>query len=360
MLNSYMAAAREFAGNGYEAPLFDYQNDRIDKIAFSPLKNILYGIAQRRAFRKYQKKHGASILHIHTSCRYLFVKDVLLGKMAKKRLGVHTLLTIHVGDIHTVYARVPKWLKRKTITWLNRYFDGVCFLSSQMIGQFVEAGLDPKAGRLLYNFHTFSETAGDDRSSKEKSGRLRLLYVASINRDKGILHLLEGLEQVREIDFHLDLCGQTTDPGVQEEFDAYVRRLGDRVALHGYVTGGKKRQLFDHADILILPSYHEGMPLVVLEALAGGCGIISTAVGALPEILTDENVIWVEAGWAKDITAAVEALGRDPARLKRMQASNLQLSGNFSLNSHIETLCGIYDEAVLNRTPASGSVGGAS
>ena len=123
-----------------------------------------------------------------------------------------------------------------------------------------------------------------------------------------------------------------------------MEALGDRITLNGYVSGKDKTAIFDRADVLLLPSYHEGMPLVILEALANGCAIVSTRVGATPEILTDSHACWVDIANSVQIAEAVKKLAEDEAFLAQMQENNQKMAESFTIEANIKSLCKIYEE----------------
>ena len=75
------------------------------------------------------------------------------------------------------------------------------------------------------------------------------------------------------------------------------------------VDGHEKEALFKQSDIFILPSYSEGFPLSVLEAMSYGLPLIVTPVGALPEVLKEgENCFFVKPGSVSDLTRALTQL----------------------------------------------------
>jgi glycosyltransferase involved in cell wall biosynthesis len=88
--------------------------------------------------------------------------------------------------------------------------------------------------------------------------------------------------------------------------------LSDIVSLRGGVWGDEKRDLFRSSSILLLPSYYENLPLVVLEAAAAGMAIVATPVGALPELFVDrESILFVERGNPEQLGEAISELARD-------------------------------------------------
>ena len=96
--------------------------------------------------------------------------------------------------------------------------------------------------------------------------------------------------------------------------------------------------------MLILPSYHEGMPLVILEGMCQGCALISTKVGSTPEILDENNVIWVGVKSSGDLERAIRKLYESPDILINMQQANKASSYNYTIERNINKLCMICSE----------------
>ena len=344
IINSYLLSKESFLNRGYDICVFDYQNRIIDKIKPSPIQTFLYGIKQYSGLCKLIDTKSIDIIHIHTSCRTLFLKDVYLLKKLNMRSGIRVYLTIHVGDINTVFEKIPRFLHKRIIGVLNKHACKVCFLSNEMSKQFIEKGLNEDLSETIYNFSDlpliqYSQCEGD-----EKSNTLNLLFIGMINKDKGIIELLQALIELNDMDLHLDICGTITDYSIEKEFKSLVNKLKEKVSLHGYVVGVEKTAIYKKADALVLPSYHEGMPLVILEALSSGCGIISTPVGSIPEILNNRNVEWVEAGSVDSIKKAIKNLYDNRDKLQIMKVNNLKTGKNYTKDVHIATLCYLYGE----------------
>lgn len=339
ILQSYLANKVLFEKEGYQIEMFDYQPDEKWEKYNSKVKNIAYIFQQRRALSSKLQSERNVIINIHTSREFLFLKDILLAKMVKKKFNCPVIITIHVGDINTVFNRIQK-LKKYMISCINTYVDKVVFLSKKIEKQFINVGLDKDKCEVLYNFHDMVPVCKD--SILKKTAKIHLIYVGAIHREKGILELLTALNNIKDIDFHLDLCGKLTDKSIENTVNELIEDLGEKVTLCGYVSGERKTVLFNRADVLVLPSYHEGMPLVILEGLSQGCALIATKVGATPEILNKDNVIWTEIRSYHEIEAAIRKLYDSPSTLKKMQSANQILSSKYTLENNISMLCKVF------------------
>ena len=88
------------------------------------------------------------------------------------------------------------------------------------------------------------------------------------------------------------------------------------VKFEGWVGGEKKIHLLNWADVYILPSFNEGLTISILEALSYNCPIISTPVGGIPEVVTEDNGILVEPGNTKQIAEAIHNYVEHPEIVK--------------------------------------------
>ena len=301
----------------------------------SKIENVAYGYRQAKALKHYLREHPETVVHIHTSRKALFFKDVLLAKYVYRK-AKKVLMTIHVGDINTVFHN--NYTKRFLINLMNKYIDTTIFLSKKMNQQFIDSGLKVEHSTVLYNFYNIPTISLE---SKPKNLIPRLIYLGSINKEKGIIELLSALFQVK-YKVHLDLCGTIIEESIKDSFEELLYRLGDKVTYHGYVDKTKKSQLLSSADVLVLPSYREGLPISILEAMANSCAVVTTPVGAIPEILTEENAIFVEPKNIDQLQCALEQVIENENFRLRMQQNPLMKSKDFDKSVHIKRLCQLY------------------
>lgn len=337
IINNYFNHTDRFKLNGFDIEWFNYQLAR--RVHNSKLNNIFYGIAQRSALLKKLSCEKCDVLNIHTSREFLFLKDIWLAKSVAHRYDIPIIVTVHVGDAQTVFNRISAF-RQNCISIINQCVNKVVFLSEEIRHEFITLGISPERTEVLYNFHCLAPLPPE--RVKPRRAKLHLLFVGAIHREKGIIELLQALCELQELDIHLDVCGQVTDMHMRDEFEHLISALGERATVCGYVQGEEKSALFERADVLILPSYHEGMPLVILEALACGCAIISTRVGTTPEILTEENARWVAIQNSEEIVLAIRQLYENTEYLDQMKVANLEKASQFTLNQNIDALCNIY------------------
>jgi len=166
----------------------------------------------------------------------------------------------------------------------------------------------------------FAETQPIDPSSK------RLVCVGRLAPQKGQLLLVEAFADAIDrgaIDrgAELVLAGDGEMRGEIERIVA-ARGLGDRVRITGWISGEQVRQEILASRALVLPSFAEGLPMVIMEAFALGRPVLTTYIAGIPELVVDGKNGWLfPAGSKIAITdAIIEVLQADPARLEQMAA----------------------------------------
>jgi glycosyltransferase involved in cell wall biosynthesis len=184
---------------------------------------------------------------------------------------------------------------------------------------------------------------------------LRVAYVGRLAREKGLYEALDGLRIAVEqgVDARLMLAGEGPEAhGLR--MHAFALGIGGRVAFPGAVFGAAKVRVLSMADAAILPSYAEGLPYALLEAMAAGIPVLATPVGAIPDVVSDgthgflvpprdamalgdalvrlasdrERLSWMSRACRKRVLAAysIERLARELSLHYRMLADNLELA----------------------------------
>ena len=295
---------------------------------------------EKRSINKYLSNNkDVFAFHIHSSRGWIFNNDLKIAKYLKNKFGIKVFLSIHYAGLNQILSQNSN-TKLKQLDILKKYVDRIIVLSKGTRDELIDAGISYKKISVLYTFHSFKSL--NNEINTLDSDVLRLLFVGSLDRRKGILDLLSALKDAN-FRFVLNICGGFTDNSVKKEIEEYVFN-DSRIIFNGYLTGKDKEHIFDQSDVLVLPSYGEGMPIVIMEALCFGCAIISTNVGAIPEIIKQDNGILLNPGDIDGIRESIEYLYNNRSVLDRIKASNLKLGKTFSLEENIKNMCRIYED----------------
>ncbi len=166
-----------------------------------------------------------------------------------------------------------------------------------------------------------------------KNNHLKILFLSRLEKTKGINELLDSIPAILAAypKTELIIAGSGSYEKIVKEHPIVVKHP-DNIKYVGYVRGNDKLQLFSKSDLYVFPSYGEGCPVSVLEAVAIGLPIIYTAVGALPDILSSgKNGLLIEKKSPNSIIEAVLALIEKPALRQTMTENNKKLSEKFDL-----------------------------
>lgn len=341
ILSRYLERESYFQEQQYQTELFSYDNEKLNKIKISKIFNIVYAFFQERAAADYAKKNDVDLIHIHSSRKWLLFKDLLqAGYIKKKCPDKKVVLSVHFAELDKILY-TKDWMKKKEIQMINQNLDRLILLSRKTRDQFIEAGVEEKKIEVLYTFHQY-EPLEQEVAVQEK---IKLLFVGSIDTRKGILDLMDVMAKLDDR-YELHVCGQATEPAVKEAFEKKCRKLKEKVVFHGYIRGEEKKKIYEEADLLVLPSYGEGMPLVILEAMALGCGIVSTDVGAIREVIRLDNGILVEPGNKAQLQYAIEQICKNPERLQEIKRKNIEKGKEFHIDQHLDKVIGIYNDVL--------------
>jgi len=119
-----------------------------------------------------------------------------------------------------------------------------------------------------------------DKIQARGNERTRFLFVGRYDRVKGLPELYQAIERIKSDAFVLDLVGPIPEENQLQD---------DRVVYSGKLSGDELKEAYDRSDVLLCPSISEGMPNVILEAMARGLAVIATDVGATAALVTEEN-----------------------------------------------------------------------
>ena len=182
--------------------------------------------------------------------------------------------------------------------------------------------VDPPAWNKLHivRMSVDLETFKPPETDRQHDGPFRVLSVGRLVPEKGAPLLLEALARLRDrgIDVHARIAGGG-------ELEPYLRRqttelgLSGSVELLGPVSQETVRDLYQWADTFCLPSFQEGLPVVLMEAMATELPVVTTAIAGIPELVVDDETgVLVSAGRADLVADGLARLAAEPAERQRL------------------------------------------
>ncbi|MEX1300183.1 MAG: glycosyltransferase family 4 protein [Desulfotignum sp.] len=123
---------------------------------------------------------------------------------------------------------------------------------------------------------------------KTFDGVVELVYAGKLSHAKGVPWLLNSLAKIRHLPFRLHLAGNSSDREKARCLEL-AGVLTEKVIYHGPLSHDALGNLLRNAHVFVLPSFYEGLPLVLMEALACGCRLVATALPGVKELLADDD-----------------------------------------------------------------------
>jgi colanic acid/amylovoran biosynthesis glycosyltransferase len=183
-----------------------------------------------------------------------------------------------------------------------------------------------------------------------KNVRPRLICVGRLSPEKGYFGLLEAFAKVRTsgVDGDLVIVG---DGPERARIEGAIDNLDLRanVSLKGALDEQATLQQIANADILVLPSFMEGLPVVLMEAMALGLPVIASRVAGIPELVTDDQhgLLFCPTDW-NELAEKIDQLIADPELRQRLgQAGRSRVELAFEINRAIEPLAIRFSDKAL-------------
>lgn len=247
------------------------------------------------------------IVHSHTAADTDFKRQTMMVNLAK-RFRKKVVLHSHASRFKDFYVEASSKKKMQILSTLRKA-DVLVVLSESWRKWFAGIGVDPAKITILHNitdFPTIAETANASKNIDVQKRSVHFLFMGEIGKRKGVFDIIRGLSK-----HHNEVAGQIQFRIGGNKMEDELRKaivegnLSDCVKFEGWVSGEKKIELLNWADVFILPSYNEGLPISILEAMSYKMPIISTPVGGIPEVVDETNGIIVSPGDDEEIFSAM-------------------------------------------------------
>jgi glycosyltransferase involved in cell wall biosynthesis len=356
------AGAQSFAGGigramaylmqGWEAspnpPVIRYLDTRgSGSILLSPL----FALRAAAEIVRLKLQGRVDVLHINVSYRGSVARKfiyVVLGRA----LGISSLIHLHGSQFDVFFRGLPRPGKA-LVRWMFRRASHVVVLGEYWRGFVTDTvGVSTENVSIICNGVPARppRIAASASAARAEKAVPHILFLGRLGARKGVPELVKALAHpaMKNIAWRATLAGDGEVEAVRKEVEACG--LADRVAIPGWLGPDQVEQALASADIYVLPSHHEGLPVSILEALARAIPVVATPVGAIPEFLTDgQSALILPAG---DVDGLALALGRlaSSAELRRaIGASGHQVfRNNFDLEIVSGKFLALY-RAMLKR-----------
>ncbi len=284
----------------------------------------------------------ADLAHIHMSHRGSAVRKLILVRIAAA-LGLPTLLHVHGSEFEVYAESLSPAAKKKLVANLS-YTSSIAVLGTKWRDYIVnKLGLDPKKIHIVHNGVPLPPLPEPMQTADRPC---RIVALGLLSQRKGTPELLQALASpmMKALSWTALIAGN----GAVDRFRAEAASLGlsNRVEMPGWLSPEEAQQKLSDADIFVLPSHNEGLPMAILEAMAKGIPVITTPVGAIPDlVIQDQTGIMVPAGDAVSLASALASLVNNSGkRLQMGQKARQKIISEFTVLHCTQNVIGIYKQ----------------
>jgi len=279
------------------------------------------------------------IIHVNPSLRKnSILRDSLFVWMAKL-FNKKVIIQWHGWN--------PKneFLLKKHYSFLNKTMfkaDHIRFLSAVFRDKFRKAGFNNKVS--IGNTFIDDRLLKNNKKTLEKNMGFSIIFLSTVSKNKGIFLVLDIFKKIIKKYPETNLIVAGIGDELEKVKEIVNRETIPNVKFLGYVSGDKKSKAYRNADVYLFPSFYEGMPTSVLEAMGLGLPIVCSSVGAIPDFFKNGKM-----GFMIDdqiIIKYVEALDRlicdKNLRLKISDFNKKYALNHFTATKSIEEIDKVY------------------
>ena len=185
---------------------------------------------------------------------------------------------------------------------------------------------------IIHNWTATNELLeiGHNREFMHKQN-IKLLYIGWIEKEKGLIELINAIKILVQKGYSLELV-LIGDGSMREEIESYTRenKIDKKVFLKGWLSSNAIKFYLKVSDIFILPSWQEGMPNSLIEAVSSGIPSVASSVGVIPNYFTHlENIMLTEPKNITNLHMSIEELIKDFNLRKKLSNNALIIAKNF-------------------------------
>lgn len=276
------------------------------------------------------------LVHVHSASRGSFWRKSIVCALARMR-GVPYVFHLHSGEFPVFFENECGFISKYWVRCTLRKASVVLVLTESW-KRVIERMVPQSNVVVLPNAVQASGISHGVKDAK------KVLFLGRLREKKGVFDLIEAIPAILNLcpDTHFVLAGD----GDLERASKRVTQLGvaNHVTLTGWIDGEQKEQALATATVLVLPSYFEGFPVCILEAMAHRVAVVASAVGGIPDVLEGGRCgRLIEPGSPEVIAAGIsELLVDDEKRHEMAEKAYQRFAKNYSLECVLEALVEVY------------------
>lgn len=267
----------------------------------------------------------------------------VVGARAARRLGIPVVSTAHGITGGGWKNRLYQYLQ----WWSLRRFDAVIAVSRPLAEELARRGIPGDRIHVIPNAYPEGVARLQPDVARERLGvgsdRVHLGWVGRVNADKGLDVMLEALAYLDDVPLTLSVIGDGPDRPHLESRVAAMAAAG-RVRWHGSVPDAGA--LFPAFDLFVLSSRTEGTPMVLFEAMAASVPVVATAVGGVPDVVSDEEALLVPSEDPRALAGAIRSVvTQRESAVGRARAARARLAERFGAAAWVDRHRDVYRSA---------------
>ncbi|KGR73995.1 glycosyltransferase family 4 protein [Ureibacillus sinduriensis] len=280
------------------------------------------------------------VLHIHSSFGASFYRKLPFIYMANWT-GIPIINHCHGADFETFFLQAHERKKKLVKKAYNK-----CSLVIALSGEWknrLSVIVPTEKIKVIENYSILSKVAVMERLKRESNQRV--LFLGEIGKRKGCYDIPLIVEKVVQVLPKVKFIMAGT--GEVDRIKSILKEKGieKNVIFPGWVRDEEKDKLLRESDLFFLPSYHEGMPMSILEAMGYGLPIVSTNIGGIPNLVTSgQNGYICSPGDVNAFAERLVSLLKNEQELKSFGEESFHVVQNtYSLEKHIHKLSTLYN-----------------
>lgn len=264
------------------------------------IRKIIFFVSAYWKIKRELKINRPDIVHMHMSYNASFSRKFMIHKLCMK-YNIPDIIHLHGSEFKKWYEGQSKARKIRIRTLL-RECKALIVLGNKW--KKIVKAMEPSANTIVV-----SNTVSIPQEKAFWNEPLQFLFLGVLIKRKGVSDLLDAIKMFkdsgREINAKFVIAGSGNEEENLKKKAAYLQ-IEDLVTFNGWADGVKKNELLKKSQVLLLPSYNEGLPIAILEGLSYGLPIISTNVGDIPSAVIDgKNGFLIKPGDYKELAEKI-------------------------------------------------------
>lgn len=336
-IQQYINEQSKHLKNDFGITIYDVEAPEVDGLLRWPLALLATGFDMLR----FPLRRRPSLVHIHTAHARSFYRSTFYVLFAAYVWRIPVVLHVH-GSSFDDFVSTNSSLSHFVQNLVYEATDKVIVLSEywrDLLSQYVDEekivvvpnAVDPDNYSPVYDIDPPT-----------------IVFISHLIDRKGVTEFVEVVDDLLtrdQIRANVEIAGT----GPLSESVKQLAKEHSTVEYHGYVSEEKKRTLLNQGSIYVLPSHAEGLPIAILEAMAGGTAILSTTVGSIPEVIDEANGRLVTPGDSDALLAELERLVKSPEEVRSMGQRNREcIEEQYSWSKVIDKLDDVYKSCPIN------------